>query len=408
MFASFFNFLLLAFVVVNCAISSGLCTTTTSPLCTYVAVPCMSDTDAPSRCCYGVGSQSSNLFALYLGAVPDSAKQATVASLLASFNSNNSSSSSSSSFSTTTGGGDGGTNSGPHLDVGIFGTTYVFDVLSTLGETDLAMAVLEQTTAPSLGYMIANTATTLWEAWDGDAHTIGHTGTSRNHIMFGGGVNRFLMRAVGGLWVDESPSLSSSQFQGQGNIVKHKDSGAEANLLLLPGWHKVQVGPSATAIRSYAGASASRQSGFGVVHVDWAVTSTVANEYNMNVTLPLGIAATVSLPLLPVPATTTTTTREPQVFEVVVGVEGMAVADRVRFRCTVRSTLTADAKSVEVVEVERVDVDPLVESALARYMGAPTGATQVASSATNHHLVFDDLRGMGREIQFQVRMSHAK
>ena len=48
----------------------------------------------------------------------------------------------------------------------------------------VALDLLNQTSWPSLGYMIANGATTLWEAWDGDAHHIGKLGTSRNHIMY--------------------------------------------------------------------------------------------------------------------------------------------------------------------------------------------------------------------------------
>ena len=39
---------------------------------------------------------------------------------------------------------------------------------------------------PSLGYMIDQGATTLWEAWDGTRHVVGGGGgSSRNHIMFG-------------------------------------------------------------------------------------------------------------------------------------------------------------------------------------------------------------------------------
>ena len=79
--------------------------------------------------------------------------------------------------------------------------------------------------------MVADGATTLWEAWDGDAHHIGETplwsddrsyglhrpshlarlagsgGTSRNHIMFGGGVNRFLAKAVGGVPAEPTTRL---------------------------------------------------------------------------------------------------------------------------------------------------------------------------------------------------------
>ena len=71
------------------------------------------------------------------------------------------------------------------MDVGIFGTTWFFDVLRAHELDSVALGVLNETTYPSFGYMISQGATTLWEAWDGTAHTIGGGGTSRNHIMFG-------------------------------------------------------------------------------------------------------------------------------------------------------------------------------------------------------------------------------
>jgi len=56
------------------------------------------------------------------------------------------------------------------------------------GRTDVALALAEQVTYPSWGYMIhpatAETpATTLWELWDTDVE--GDSMNSRNHIMFG-------------------------------------------------------------------------------------------------------------------------------------------------------------------------------------------------------------------------------
>ena len=58
----------------------------------------------------------------------------------------------------------------PHLDVGIFGTTYVFDVLRAHDRDDVGLALLGASTHPSLGYMIAQvkpspfacTRTTPW------------------------------------------------------------------------------------------------------------------------------------------------------------------------------------------------------------------------------------------------------
>ena len=72
---------------------------------------------------------------------------------------------------------------GGDMDCGIFGTTFFFDALVAHGQEALGIDVLTNTGYPGLGYMIANDATTLWEAWEGDAHHIGGGGSSHNHIM---------------------------------------------------------------------------------------------------------------------------------------------------------------------------------------------------------------------------------
>ena len=66
---------------------------------------------------------------------------------------------------------------------GIVGTKYLLPVLSQYGHHDVAMALASQTTFPSWGYMVEQTATTLWESWEGTQYK---AVSSRNHIMFGG------------------------------------------------------------------------------------------------------------------------------------------------------------------------------------------------------------------------------
>ena len=41
-------------------------------------------------------------------------------------------------------------------------------VLTRYGHGDVAYAMATQTTYPSLGYMVARGATTIWELWNGD------------------------------------------------------------------------------------------------------------------------------------------------------------------------------------------------------------------------------------------------
>jgi alpha-L-rhamnosidase len=79
--------------------------------------------------------------------------------------------------------------SGYHLDTGIFGTQFFFEVLSENGMHDIAYKVMNQRTQPSYGWWIEQGATTSWEKWDGEG--------SRNHPMFGGGIVWFYRKLAG-------------------------------------------------------------------------------------------------------------------------------------------------------------------------------------------------------------------
>ena len=78
---------------------------------------------------------------------------------------------------------------GGHLDTGIFGTRYLFEVLCDNGETDLAYSIINKRTFPSFGYWIEQGATTTWEQWNGK--------NSHNHPMWGGGIVWFYTHLAG-------------------------------------------------------------------------------------------------------------------------------------------------------------------------------------------------------------------
>ncbi|MFX0070218.1 MAG: family 78 glycoside hydrolase catalytic domain, partial [Candidatus Hermodarchaeota archaeon] len=69
-----------------------------------------------------------------------------------------------------------------HLDTGIVGTRYLFDVLSENEKLDVAYKIITQTSYPGYGYMIKEGATTLWERWE---KLEGFGMNSHNHIMLG-------------------------------------------------------------------------------------------------------------------------------------------------------------------------------------------------------------------------------
>lgn len=82
-----------------------------------------------------------------------------------------------------------------HLDTGITGTRYLFEVLCDNGMVDLAYKIINQRDFPSFGWWIEQGATTTWENWNGR--------DSRNHPMFGGGLGWFY-RDLAGLRIKEA------------------------------------------------------------------------------------------------------------------------------------------------------------------------------------------------------------
>eukprot|EP00937_MAST-01D_sp_MAST-1D-sp2_P006075 g6075.t1 len=272
------------------------------------------------RCCYDKGSQTSNIFALHLGVVPPEHVNATLGMLVASIYDREATKpaplgsaaqrqwrqqqhverhrpanppavvaavpqlpriyETRAGFVHTLPAAVTATPAwgpGAHMDCGIFGTTYIFDVLHAHGQDAAGLAILTETSYPSFGYMISQNATTLWEAWDGDVHNIGGGGTSRNHIMFGGGVNRFISAAVGGLSIDTRP-MAAAEAQGRG-------------------WRRLMVRLAPAAVRTLGRSGASRRTPLGDAAVSWR-RDFESGGLSMEVTVPAYATASVHVPLL--------------------------------------------------------------------------------------------------------------
>ena len=54
-----------------------------------------------------------------------------------------------------------------HLDTGMLGTYFLIEYLGQTGHDDLLFTILNQSTYPGWGYMVASGATTIWEQWNG-------------------------------------------------------------------------------------------------------------------------------------------------------------------------------------------------------------------------------------------------
>ncbi len=75
-----------------------------------------------------------------------------------------------------------------HLSTGFLGTPLLLKTLSSIGETDLAYALLQQTSYPGWLYPVTQGATTMWERWNSWSEQEGFGGVgmnSFNHYAYG-------------------------------------------------------------------------------------------------------------------------------------------------------------------------------------------------------------------------------
>ncbi|MCC7498648.1 MAG: family 78 glycoside hydrolase catalytic domain [Bryobacterales bacterium] len=116
---------------------------------------------------YAGGEQGANFFALAFGLVPEARRRAVLDRAVQILEQEQDS----------------------HFDTGFIGTPLVLDVLTEMGHSGLAQRLMNQRDFPSLGYMLARGATTLWESWDG--------GGSHMHPMYGGACRWFWQGLAG-------------------------------------------------------------------------------------------------------------------------------------------------------------------------------------------------------------------
>ena len=129
------------------------------------------------------GKFGGNIFALKMG-VPDEQYPRVIAALKADIQANSG-----------------------HLDTGIFGTQFFFEVLSEHGMHDLAHQAISKRTWPSYGFWLEQGATTSREKWD--------DGGSHNHPMFGGGIVWFYRKLAGMNADPEEPGYRHIVFRPQ-------------------------------------------------------------------------------------------------------------------------------------------------------------------------------------------------
>ena len=96
---------------------------------------------------------------------------------------------------------------GMHHTTGIFGSRWLFDSLAAGGHGDTALAVLTQTTYPSIGHLFSLGATTFWECWGEPELDKKWGARSLNHPMQAG-YDAWFYQCLGGIRCDpEGPGF---------------------------------------------------------------------------------------------------------------------------------------------------------------------------------------------------------
>ncbi len=176
------------------------------------------------------GNYGGNVLALYMG-VPDEQYDNVTAALKANIAANDN-----------------------HLDTGIIGTRFLFEVLANNGMHDLAYKVLNQRTEPSFGWWLELGATTTREQWNSK--------NSQNHPMFGGGLVWFYRNLAG------------------------MNADAEQ-----PGYRHILFKPQPLDELDYV--SYSNNTPYGKAGISWKQSE---KQFEMDVTVPVGCTATVCVP----------------------------------------------------------------------------------------------------------------
>ncbi|HEX2919904.1 MAG TPA: family 78 glycoside hydrolase catalytic domain [Bacteroidales bacterium] len=127
------------------------------------------------KCIYGAGRQTELSIPLYWGVVPANARQKVADNLAKDI-----------------------LNNKKKMDVDMYGSKAILNVLSNFGYADLAYDLAVSDKYPSWGWWIANGATALYENWE-----IGYrTDRSMNTIMYGE-ISAWMYKALGGILPDE-------------------------------------------------------------------------------------------------------------------------------------------------------------------------------------------------------------
>jgi alpha-L-rhamnosidase len=178
------------------------------------------------------GKAGGNIFALKMG-VPADQYQRVIAALKADIKANNG-----------------------HLDTGIFGTQFFFEVLTENGMHDLAYEAMNKRDEPSYGQWLELGSTTTREHWS--------TSGSHNHPMFGGGLVWYYRKLAG---MNTDPKE--------------------------PGYRHIIFKPQPAGDLTYV--KYFNETSYGKAGIHWEKKD---GQFTIKVEVPVGCSATVYIPLM--------------------------------------------------------------------------------------------------------------
>ena len=144
-----------------------------------------------------------------------------------------------------------------HLTTGIYGTAFLLDVLSGMGQADLAASIVRRNTFPGWGHMLDKGATTLWEHWEFSDNTYSH-----NHPMFG--------------------SVSTWFFQWLAGIQPQTDAVGFDRFLIRP-----------QPVKGLTWVKAEYKSSRGVIRIYWEKKR---GKFKLKITIPPNTRAEIFMP----------------------------------------------------------------------------------------------------------------
>ncbi|WP_329459502.1 family 78 glycoside hydrolase catalytic domain [Streptomyces sp. NBC_01497] len=189
---------------------------------------------------YGNGSQLSYAMPLVLGIVPAGHEQAAVGRLVADITAHD-----------------------DHLTTGFVGNTFVFQALGAYDRDDVALAVAQQKTYPSFGYMVDQGPGTIWEKWTNSSAADGTS--SKDHIGLAGSIGQWFYQQLAGI----QPGTTGAGYR---------------NLTLAP-----------SVVGDLTSASGRQRTVRGTVVSSWQRDGSTLTYHAV---VPVGASATIRLPLL--------------------------------------------------------------------------------------------------------------